>query len=220
MLLSKLLGVSSAKLRKIIAQFLLEESAEGTAAFHTSLREILIGSSSTPRVYGNRIHLRNREVRLIDEDGTQLGIMSTKQATEIARDRGLDLFLVHPDANPPVARIMDYGKYKFDLQKRARTTKRRHHQRNLKIVKMRYEIGSRDYQVKLRQCKDFLNAGDKIRVVIALHGREAAHADLAIALMNRFANELMDCAVIDSSPEHEGGTVTMLLGPHPPVRSN
>jgi translation initiation factor IF-3 len=134
---------------------------------------------------------------------------------QTAREKGLDLFLVQPDASPPVARIMDYGRYKFEQEKRARETKKKHHIVDVKELKMRYKIEDHDYQVKIRSAHKFLNAGDKIKVLIMLRGREVQHAGLALSLMNRFAEDLKDLAMIDREPKLEGKTVIMILSPQP-----
>lgn len=157
--------------------------------------------------------IRDREVRLIDEDGSQLGIIPTREALATARDKGLDLFLVQPDANPPVARIMDYGRYKFEQEKKAREARKKAHVVDVKELKMRYKIEDHDYQVKVRAGKKFLKAGNKIKVLIMLRGREIQHADLAMNLMNRFADELKDLAIIDRQPKIEGKAVIMILSP-------
>ena len=159
--------------------------------------------------------IRDREVRLIDEDGGQLGIVPTREALNTAKEKGLDLFLVQPDASPPVARIMDYGRFKFDQDKRAREAKKKHHIVDVKELKMRYKIEDHDYQVKLRSAQKFLNEGDKIKVLIMLRGREVQHAGLALSLMNRFSEELKDLAMIDREPRLEGKTVIMILSPLP-----
>jgi translation initiation factor IF-3 len=159
--------------------------------------------------------IRDREVRLIDEDGGQLGIVPTREALNTAREKGLDLFLVQPDASPPVARIMDYGRFKFEQEKRAREAKKKHHIVDVKELKMRYKIETHDYEVKVRSAQKFLNEGDKIKVLIMLRGREVQHADLALTLMNRFADELKDYAMIDREPRLEGKTVIMILSPLP-----
>jgi translation initiation factor IF-3 len=156
---------------------------------------------------------RDRQVRLIDEDGAALGIVLTAQALQIAKEKGLDLFMIQPEANPPVARIMDYGKFKFEQQKRAHEARKKQHVVDVKQIKMRYEIDDNDYQVKLRKAREFLSRGDRIKLVIALRGREIKHADLAIALVNRFADELEDRVIIDKEPVLEGKSVIMTLGP-------
>lgn len=159
--------------------------------------------------------IRDREVRLIDEDGGQLGIKPTREALSIAREKGLDLFLVQPDANPPVARIMDYGRYKFDLEKRAREAKKKHHIADVKEIKMRYKIEEHDYQVKLRKAKESLVEGDKLKVLIQLRGREVQHADMAMTLMGRFFADLDNLAIYDREPKLEGKSVIMILSPNP-----
>jgi len=159
--------------------------------------------------------IRDREVRLIDEDGSQLGIIPTREALQAAREKGLDLFLVQPDANPPVARIMDYGRFKFEAEKRARETKKKHHIVDVKEIKMRYKIEDHDYQVKVRSGQKFLNDGDKIKVLIMLRGREMQHKDLALQLMYRFANELKDLGIVDREPRIEGKSVIMILSSIP-----
>jgi translation initiation factor IF-3 len=159
--------------------------------------------------------IRDREVRLIDDDGSQLGIVATREALATAKEKGLDLFLVQPDANPPVARIMDYGRHKFEAEKRARETKKKHHIVDVKEIKMRYKIEDHDYQVKVRSGTKFLNDGDKIKVLIVLRGREMQHKDMAITLMNKFANELKDLCLIDREAKLEGKSVIMILSPIP-----
>ena len=159
--------------------------------------------------------IRDREVRLIDEEGTQMGIMLTREALSTARERGLDLFLVQPDASPPVARIMDYGRFKFEQEKRAREAKKKHHNVDVKEIKMRYKIEDHDYQVKLRSAQKFLQDGDKIKVLIMLRGREVQHKGLAIELMARFLKELDDLAIVDREAKLEGKSVIMILSPNP-----
>lgn len=159
--------------------------------------------------------IREREVRLIDEEGQQLGIVHTREALGIARERGLDLFLVQPDASPPVARIMDYGRFKFEQEKRAREAKKKHHIVDVKEIKMRYKIEDHDYQVKFRNAQKFLSEGDKIKVSIMLRGREIQHKELAINLMHRFLKELADLAIVDREPKLEGKSVIMILSPNP-----
>jgi translation initiation factor IF-3 len=131
----------------------------------------------------------------------------------VAHEKGLDLFFIQPDANPPVARIMDYGRYKFEAEKRARETKRKHHIVDVKEIKMRYEIDDNDYQVKLRHAQKFLNDGDKIKVLTILRGREIQHKDLAVKLMGQFAHELKDLGMMDGEPKLEGKIVIMILSP-------
>ncbi|MBX9877139.1 MAG: translation initiation factor IF-3 [Candidatus Obscuribacterales bacterium] len=159
--------------------------------------------------------IRDREVRLIDEEGAQLGVMPTREALATARERGLDLFLVQPDSSPPVARIMDYGRFKFEQEKRAREAKRKHHIVDVKEIKMRYSIEVHDYQVKVKSAIKFLNEGDKIKVLTILRGREVQHADMALKLMNKFFDDLKDLAMIEREARLEGKAVIMILSPIP-----
>jgi translation initiation factor IF-3 len=159
--------------------------------------------------------IRDREVRVIDEDGTQLGIILTRDALQTAKDKGLDLFLVQPDANPPVAKILDYGRHKFENDKKERETKKKHHLVDVKEIKMRYKIEDHDYQVKLKSGLKFLNDGDKIKVIIMLRGREMQHKGMAMDLMNRFSNELKDLGIVDREPRLEGKSVMMIISPIP-----
>ncbi|MBX9692796.1 MAG: translation initiation factor IF-3 [Cyanobacteria bacterium] len=157
--------------------------------------------------------IRVREVRLIDEEGGQVGIVPTRQAVGMAKEKGLDLFLVQPDANPPVAKIMDYGRYKFEQDKKAREARKKQHQADVKEIKMRYKIEDHDYQVKLRKAQEFLTHGDKIKVVTMLRGRELQHSDMAMDLMNKFFDELKDLGTMDREPKVEGRNVIMILSP-------
>ena len=158
---------------------------------------------------------RDREVRLIDESGNQLGIVPTREALGIAKERGLDLFLVQPNAAPPVARIMDYGKFKFEQEKKNRETKKKHHIVDVKEIKMRYKIEDHDYQVKLKKAQEILVEGDKIKLSIMLRGREIQHKEMAINLMLKFQKELDDLVIVDREPKLEGKSVIMILSPNP-----
>ena len=133
----------------------------------------------------------------------------------LPEEKGLDLFVVQPDANPPVAKIMDYGRYKFEAEKKARETKRKHHIVDIKELKMRYKIEEHDYQVKLRAAQKFLTDGDKIKVLTILRGREMQHKSMAMDLMTKFANELKEIAIMDREPKMEGKSVIMILSPLP-----
>lgn len=159
--------------------------------------------------------IRDREVRLIDEEGNQMGIVPTREALAQAREKGLDLLLVQPDATPPVAKILDYGRHKFEQEKKARESKRKQHVQDVKEIKMRYKIEDHDFQVKLKHAQKFLTDGDKIKVLIVLRGREMQHSNMAIDLMNRFADDLKDLGAMDREPKMEGKSVIMILNPLP-----
>jgi translation initiation factor IF-3 len=157
--------------------------------------------------------IRDREVRLIDDDGSQLGIVPTRDALNTAKEKGLDLLLVQPDANPPVARILDYGRHKFEQEKKTRESKRKTHVQDVKEIKMRYKIEDHDYQVKLRAAQKFLTDGDKVKVLTILRGREMQHKSMAMTLMNKFAEEVKELAIMDREPKMEGKSVIMILSP-------
>ena len=177
------------------------------------------GSGRRPRrkktAVGTTNPLRDREVRLIGEDGMPLGIVTTREALRIAKEKGLNLFILQPDANPPVARIMNFGRFKFEQEKKTRETKRKHHIVDVKEIKMRYKIEEHDYQIKLKHAQNFLGEGDKVKVLMILQGREMQHKELAQNLMHRFADELKEIAVVDQQPEMEGKSVLMILAPCP-----
>lgn len=158
-------------------------------------------------------NVRFPEVRVIDSDGEQLGVMDTKDANRLAEERELDLVLVSETASPPVCRIMDYGKYKFEQEKKARAMKKKQHNADLKEVKMRYKIDEHDYQVRVNQAKRFLNSGDKVKATINFRGREAQHLHLGQELLDRLANDLSDMAEIQQKPKKEGRNMIMLLAP-------
>ena len=157
--------------------------------------------------------IRFPEIRVVDSDGTQLGIITPQEAMEIANERDLDLVLVSDKATPPVCRIMDHGKYKFEQEKRAREARKKQHSAEVKEVKMRYKIEEHDYNVRLNNAKKFLKAGDKVKATITFRGREIQHSDLARLLLQRLANDLGDLAEIHQAPKREGRNMMMLISP-------
>jgi len=122
--------------------------------------------------------IRFPEIRVIDSDGSQLGIITPAEALRVAEEKELDLVLVSETANPPVCRIMDYGKYKFEQEKKAREAKKKQHTADIKEVKMRYKIDEHDYNVRVNQAQRFLKAGDKVKATITFRGREIQHSNL------------------------------------------
>ncbi|MEG3440233.1 translation initiation factor IF-3 [Pannus brasiliensis CCIBt3594] len=157
--------------------------------------------------------IRFPEIRVIDADGAQLGILTPAEALRIAEEKELDLVLVSETATPPVCRIMDYGKYKFEQEKRAREAKKKQHTVDIKEVKMRYKIDEHDYNVRVNQAQRFLKAGDKVKATITFRGREIQHSNLAEELLNRMANDLQDVAEIQQAPKKEGRNMMMMLSP-------
>ena len=153
------------------------------------------------------------KLRVVDADGTQLGVISRDEALDVAKERELDLVLVSEKADPPVCRIMDYGKFKFEQEKKAKEAKKKSHQTEVKEVKMRYKIDAHDYQVRIGQAVRFLKAGDKVKCTVIFRGREIQHTALAEKLLMRMAKDLEESAEVQQPPKREGRNMIMFLGP-------
>ncbi|KGF74027.1 translation initiation factor IF-3 [Neosynechococcus sphagnicola sy1] len=163
-----------------------------------------------PAINGN---IRFPKVRVIDTEGGQLGIMPPREAQRLAEEKELDLVLISDKADPPVCRITDYGKYKFEQEKKAREAKKKQHTADVKEVKMRYKIEEHDYNVRINQAERFLKAGDKVKATITFRGREVQHSDLAEELLKRMATDLKDLADVQQAPKKEGRNMMMMLTP-------
>ncbi len=157
--------------------------------------------------------IRFPKIRVIDTDGAQLGILTPQEALRIAEEKELDLVLVSDKADPPVCRIMDYGKFKFEQEKKAREAKKKQHTADVKEVKMRYKIEDHDYQVRVNQAVRFLKDGDKVKATITFRGREIQHSDLAEDLLKKMATDLEELAEVQQAPKREGRNMMMLLSP-------
>ena len=167
------------------------------------------GESIAPKNY----EIRSSSVRLIDENGEQLGVISTAEAMKIAKEKDLDLVLVAPDARPPVAKIMDYGKFKYEKERRDREAKKKSKQNQLKEMKFRVRIDEHDFQTKVGRIGEFLGKGSKVRVVIMFRGREIVFAEKGAEILNRVSEQLSDIADIDRAPKLEGRDMWMILRP-------
>ncbi len=158
--------------------------------------------------------IRSKEVRLIDENGENKGIVETSKALKMAYDADLDLVLISPNQEPPVAKILNYGKYKYELEKKAKEAKKKQHTVDVKEVKIRYKIDTHDYLVRIKSIQKFIAQGNKVKVVIMMRGREMQHSNLAFDLANRFIEDLKDePLVVEKKPQLEGRNVTLYLGP-------
>ncbi|MBO4296170.1 MAG: translation initiation factor IF-3 [Desulfovibrio sp.] len=166
---------------------------------------------------GDRL-LRGKSVRLIDQNNQQLGIMSFEAAMAKAQQADLDLVLVPSRAEPPVTRIMDFGKYQFDEAKRAREAKRQQVQPKLKEIKLHANIDDNDFQIKCRHAIDFLTHGDKVRLLLVYRGRELAHQELGMEVLNRFIAQLETVATQDGAPKRMGKSVTTVFTVKPQCR--
>ncbi len=158
--------------------------------------------------------IRSKEVRLIDVNGENRGVIETSKALKMAYDADLDLVLISPNQEPPVAKILNYGKYKYELEKKAKEAKKKQHTVDVKEVKIRYKIDTHDYLVRIKSIQKFISQGNKVKVVIMMRGREMQHSNLAFDLANRFIEDLKDQPlVVEKKPQLEGRNVTLYFGP-------
>ena len=159
-------------------------------------------------------NIRAKEVRLIDEEGNNHGVVATSKALMMAEDKGLDLIVVSPNQEPPVAKILDYGKYKYEVEKRAKESKKKQHTVDVKEIKVRYKIDIHDYNVKINAIKKFISAGNKVKIVVMLRGREMQHNHLAYDLANRFLADLEgEKMTVEKKPSMDGRNVVTILAP-------
>ena len=157
--------------------------------------------------------IREKEVRVVDASGQQLGIMSSRQALELAQQKGLDLVNIAPHAKPPVCRIMDYGKFKYETQKKKQEAKKRQTVVQIKEIKVRPKTDDHDYETKLRHIRRFLEDGDRCKITVFFRGREIVHKDRGLNILERVVQDLADVAKVDQEPRAEGRTLQMLLVP-------
>lgn len=150
---------------------------------------------------------------MIDAEGGQLGVVSIQEARRIGEESGLDLVEVSPEAKPPVCRIMDYGKYKFQMSKRKAAAKKKQKQIQIKEIKLRPVTEEADYQVKLRNIIKFLEAGDKAKVTIRFRGREMSHSEIGMQLLHKLIADLTEHGSVEQHPKYEGRQIVMVLGP-------
>ena len=159
--------------------------------------------------------IRAREVRVIGSDGEQRGIMSGREAQQLAYEKHLDLVEIAPTAKPPVCRIMDYGKYRYEQQKREKESRKKQKTFDIKEVKLRPGIEEHDFNVKFKNAVRFLEDGDKVKVTIMFRGRELSHPELGEVLLNKMAAQLKEMAVVERQPKLEGKNMIMIVAPKP-----
>ena len=157
----------------------------------------------------------DKEVRLIDDEGNQLGIMSAEEALKIAEERGFDLVKIAPNSTPPVCRIMDYGKFRFEQTKKEKEAKKNQKTIEIKEVRMSPSIDTNDFNTKLKNGRKFLSDGDRVKVSVRFRGREMAHTEIGAELLKDFAAQCEDIATMDKSPKLEGRNMSMFLSPKP-----
>ena len=159
--------------------------------------------------------IRAREVRVITADGEQLGIMSGRAAQQLAVERHLDLVEIAPTAKPPVCKIMDYGKFRYEQQKREKEARKKQKTFDIKEVKLRPGIEDHDFNVKYKNAVRFLEDGDKVKITIMFRGRELSHPELGEVLLNKMAEQLKEIAVVERVPKLEGKNMIMIVAPKP-----
>ncbi|MGE5511936.1 MAG: translation initiation factor IF-3 [Bacteroidota bacterium] len=157
--------------------------------------------------------IRAREVRLIDETGQNVGVVSRQDALARAVQVGLDLVEISPDADPPVAKILDYGKFKYQEQKKAAEARKRQKIVEIKEIKMRPSIDDHDYDVKMRSMRRFFDEGDKVKITLRFRGRELAHQELGFQLLQRVKSDIEGMAKVEAEPRLEGRQMVMVLAP-------
>lgn len=155
--------------------------------------------------------IRDREVRVISESGEQLGIMSSMEARRLAEEAGLDLVKISPNAKPPVCKIIDYGKFKYEKARKEKDARKKQHTVEIKEIRMSPNIDENDMNTKINAAKKFLTKGDRVKVTLRFRGREMAHMQQSAHILTDFAQALADCAVVDKTPKVEGRSLTMFL---------
>ncbi len=157
--------------------------------------------------------IRVREVRLIDDEGNQLGIVPTQEALRMAKDKDLDLVEVSPNANPPVCKILDFGKYRFEQEKKLRESKKNQKVLKLKEIRMQPKIGSGDLDTKAKHVQEFLNEGDKVKITVRFRGRELAHTELGFDVLNEVLKRLTSAYNIDKPAKMDGKMMSITISP-------
>ncbi len=157
--------------------------------------------------------IRDKEVRVVGNDGSQLGIMSSRDALKLAMEQNLDLVKIAPQATPPVCRIMDYGKYRFEQAKREKDARKNQKIVDIKEVRLSLNIDTHDFNTKLNHALRFLKDGDKVKVSIRFRGREMAHSDMGLVIMKRFAEACSEMGNVEKQPKLEGRSMLMFIAP-------
>jgi translation initiation factor IF-3 len=178
--------------------------------FRFLAEELAIAAPKRNRV--NR-EITTLEIRLIGADGNQVGVVRTREALEMAEEAALDLVEIQPTAEPPVCRLMDYGRFRFDQKKKLNEAKKKQKQVQIKEIKFRPGTDEGDYQVKLRNLTRFLNEGDKAKVTMRFRGREHAHRELGLELLKRIEGDLAEISIVEQQPQMEGRQMIMVLSP-------
>jgi translation initiation factor IF-3 len=195
--------------------FRISDRGAGGRPSTTLSQEVRITTTKQPEVRVNE-RIRVPQVRVIADDGEQAGVLPVREALALAQSKGLDLVEVSPTARPPVCRIMDYGKFKYEQNRRARKAKKKQHIMHLKEIKMRPKIDEHDYTFKMDHARQFLSARDKVKFTVTFRGREMAHPEHGHKLIQRIIAELVEVASVETPARAEGRMLTMVMMPKPP----
>lgn len=174
--------------------------------------------SNFQRKDNNRKHKINAEIkgsefRVVDQDGNMLGIMSRGEALRIAEDADMDLVEIAPQAKPPVVKVIDYGKFVYEIQKKEKIQKKNQHQQQMKEIRFKWRTDTHDFNFKTKHAREFLNDGNKVKGLVMFRGREITHKEIGISLLEKFVEELKDISKIDSAIRFEGKNLTVILAP-------
>ena len=177
------------------------------------MEDARIATTTTEKGNRRNHEIRVPRVRVIGADGEQVGILSRDEALRMAEEVELDLVEIQPNADPPVCRIMDFGKFKFEMQKKAHAAKKKTKQVEIKELKFRPTTDDADYLIKVRNLKRFLSEGDKVKIVIRFKGREMAHTELGVAMVKKIEADILEEALIEQYPRLEGRQMVMMVAP-------
>jgi len=170
-------------------------------------------TTQTPDDYRVNGEIEAREVRLVDAEGNMVGVVPLREALTRAEEAGIDLVEVSPTASPPVCKILDYGKFKYESQKKAAAARKKQRVIEVKEIKLRPGIDENDYDIKMKKVREFLDEGDKVKVTMRFRGREMAHQELAIGILERVKTEISDLAKVEQFPKLEGRQMVMVVAP-------
>lgn len=179
--------------------------------FHSRCRPVQGGIATATPLYRVNDAIRIRQVRLIDDEGNQHGVIDTDEAKRMAREKELDLVEVSPEARPPVCKLMDYGKFKYDTKKKEHDSRKKQHKVQIKEIRLRPKIGQHDVDYKLKKARQFLGEGHKVQLNMLFRGREMAHIEVGRAVLAQFMSQLEDLCKVERMPKMEGRRLTMLL---------
>jgi len=171
------------------------------------------GSRENQRTHKINFEIKALQLRVVDEDGTMLGIMSRSEAMKMSEQRELDLVEIAPQANPPVCKIIDYGKFSYEIQKKEKLQKKNQQQQQMKEVRFKWRTDTHDFNFKTRHAREFIEEGNKVKASVMFRGREITHTDIGRELLEKFVEELKDIAKIDSIIKMEGKNMSVIMAP-------